>query len=76
MCMACTRRYVPPNKAEPTIEFKYDLSPISIEIQQERVPAYKFITSSCAIIGGVFTVIGLLESMIHHTSTAVMKKTI
>ena len=35
-----------------------------------------FLTSLCAIIGGVFTVIGLLENIIHHTSSALMKKQI
>ena len=63
-------------KEEPSIEFKYDLSPISIVVQQERMPLYRFVTSSCAIIGGVFTVIGLIENVIHVTSSAVMKKTI
>ena len=36
-------------REEPGIEFKYDLSPISIVVQQERTPAYKFLTSSCAV---------------------------
>ena len=40
------------------------------------MPAYRFVTSSCAIIGGVFTVIGLLESVIHSTVNAMSKKTI
>ena len=71
-----SNRYETPPKEEPTIEFKYDLSPISIVLKQESMPAYRFVTSSCAIIGGVFTVIGLLENIIHHTSSAVMKKTI
>merc|ERR1711871_925302 len=53
--------YEAPAAEAPNIEFKYDLSPISIVVQQERMPAYRFLTSSCAIIGGVFTVIGLLE---------------
>ena len=63
-------------KEEPAIEFKYDLSPISIVVQQERMPLYRFITSSCAIIGGVFTVIGLFENVIHTTTSALNKKTI
>ena len=62
--------------AEPSIDFKYDLSPISIVVQQERMPAYRFLTSSCAIIGGVFTVIGLLENIIHATTEALNKKQI
>lgn len=59
---------------EPTIDFKYDLSPISIVVQEERMPLYRFITSSCAIIGGVFTVIGLLENIIHVTQQQFSKK--
>ena len=41
-----------------SLDFKYDLSPISIVVQQSRMPAYRFVTSTCAIIGGVFTMIG------------------
>ena len=64
------------DRAEPSIDFKYDLSPISIVVQQERMPLYRFITSSCAIIGGVFTVIGLLENLIHVTGQQFTKKQI
>lgn len=65
-----------PSAEAPNIDFKYDLSPISIVVQQERMPAYRFLTSSCAIIGGVFTVIGLLENVIHATTEAINKKQI
>lgn len=60
----------------PSVDFKYDLSPISIVVHQVRTPAYRFLTSTCAIIGGVFTVIGLLESILHHAASKVMKKQI
>ena len=40
------------------------------------MPMYQFLTSTCAIVGGVFTVIGLLENIIHHTSKQLMKKKI
>ena len=62
-------------EAEPSIEFA-DLSPVSIVVQQEAKPFYRFITSACAIIGGVFTVIGLIENLIHVTSSALSKKQI
>ena len=81
-CMCCIsymrymRHMQAPKDKEPTIEFRYDLSPISIVVNQESVPFYRFITSSCAIIGGVFTVIGILENIIHHSSSAFMKKQI
>ena len=60
----------------PSLDFKYDLSPISIVVQQSRMPAYRFVTSTCAIIGGVFTMIGLFENIIHHASERMLKKQI
>ena len=63
-------------EAEPSIEFKYDLSPVSIVVTQESMSFYRFLTSICAIIGGVFTVIGLLENLIHVTGSALSKKQI
>ena len=68
--------YEVPKDEDPSIAFKYDLSPISIVVQQESMPLYRFLTSVCAVIGGVFTVIGLIENAIHVTSNAVLKKTI
>ena len=62
------------DKNMPSVDLKYDLSPISIVSQQVGVPTYRFITSTCAIIGGVFTVIGLLENVIHHTAANILKK--
>ncbi|KAI9909240.1 hypothetical protein PsorP6_014678 [Peronosclerospora sorghi] len=58
----------------PSIMFRYDLSPMSVRISEDSVPFYHFITSACAIIGGVFTVIGLIDQIIHQTSRALNKK--
>jgi len=71
-----SNKFQSPKDKEPTVEFRYDLSPISIVVTQESVPWYRFMTSTCAIIGGVFTVIGLLENVIHTTSSALNKKQI
>jgi hypothetical protein len=60
----------------PSIDFRYDLSPISIVVSEDPMPMYQFLTSTCAIVGGVFTVIGLLENIIHHTGKQLMKKKI
>ena len=60
----------------PAVDFKYDLSPISIIASQKSMPTYHFLTSTCAIIGGVFTVIGLVESVIHVTQQQLSKKQI
>ena len=45
----------------PAVDFKYDLSPISIIASQKSMPTYHFLTSTCAIIGGVFTVSELTQ---------------
>ncbi|KAF0696306.1 Aste57867_12939 [Aphanomyces stellatus] len=58
----------------PSIMFRYDLSPMSVRITEKTVPFYHFLTSACAIIGGVFTVIGLLDQIIHQTAKALNKK--
>lgn len=71
-----SNKYSAPEGTPPSIDFKYDLSPISIVVQQQRMPAYKFVTSTCAIIGGVFTVIGIIESVLHVTSERLLKKQI
>lgn len=55
-------------------KFTYDLSPMSIVVREYRTPFYKFLTSVCAIIGGVFTVIGLFDSMVYHSLRTLKKK--
>ena len=47
-----------------------------VSVEEIVTPFYQFITSACAIIGGVFTVIGLLENIIHHGAAAFTKKQI
>lgn len=58
----------------PSIMFRYDLSPMSVRITQSSVPFYHFVTNACAIIGGVFTVIGIIDQVIHQTARAMNKK--
>lgn len=35
---------------------------------------YKFLTTTCAVVGGVFTVAGILDSLLHTGLSAVKKK--
>lgn len=35
---------------------------------------YKFLTTTCAVVGGVFTVAGILDSILHTGLSAVKKK--
>merc|ERR1719174_407008 len=54
--------------------FTYDLSPMSIVVEEKTVPLYHFLTSVCAIIGGVFTVIGFGDSILYHASNRAFSK--
>ncbi|KAL3144177.1 hypothetical protein ABBQ32_003961 [Trebouxia sp. C0010 RCD-2024] len=58
----------------PGVFFFYDLSPIKVQYREEYKSFTHFITSVCAIIGGVFTVSGLIDSFIYHGQKAIKKK--
>jgi len=51
----------------PEAKFVYDLSPISVTYRTSSRQWYEYVTSLFAIIGGVFTIVGLIESTIHTT---------
>ena len=55
------------NDMVPEAKFVYDLSPISVSYRKSSRRWYEYITSLFAIIGGVFTIVGLVESTIHTT---------
>ena len=49
----------------PEARFTYDLSPMSVTVARQPKRWYAFVTSICALIGGTFTVVGLLNGMLH-----------
>merc|ERR1719491_1159116 len=53
----------------PEAKFTYDLSPIAVSYSKKYRPWYDYLTSVMAIIGGTFTVVGMLESGIHSVSS-------
>ncbi|CAH3176897.1 unnamed protein product, partial [Porites evermanni] len=57
----------------PAIWFRYDLSPITVKYVERRKPLYHFITTVCAIVGGTFTVAGIIDSII-FTASELFKK--
>ena len=56
-----------------TQKLQFDIDPMAVIVTESRVPLYRFLTSICAIIGGVFTVLGMLDGAIFH-GTALAKK--
>ncbi|KAF0691790.1 Aste57867_17061 [Aphanomyces stellatus] len=62
------------HKGLPRVSFAYDFSPIKFRIEQTQKGLFPFFTSICAIIGGVFTVMGLVDSAMHQLTTKTIKK--
>jgi len=58
----------------PAAKFDYDLSPISVSYRTSSRQWYEYVTSLFAIIGGVFTMVGLIESTIHATVTKAKRR--
>lgn len=58
----------------PEARFTYDISPMAVKLTETRKPLYHFITNVCAIIGGLFTVLGLLDSIVYHGMNSLKKK--
>ncbi|XP_042494939.1 endoplasmic reticulum-Golgi intermediate compartment protein 3-like isoform X3 [Macadamia integrifolia] len=58
----------------PGVFFFYDLSPIKVTFREEHVSFLHFLTNVCAIVGGVFTVSGIVDSFIYHGQKAIKKK--
>jgi thiol-disulfide isomerase/thioredoxin len=58
----------------PMAVFTYDVSPLVIRETVVRVPLYQFITSLCAIIGGIVTLLGGLQTWIYLTMTSFERK--
>ncbi|PAV70537.1 hypothetical protein WR25_08433 [Diploscapter pachys] len=57
----------------PAIWFKYELQPITVKITETRQPFYLFITWICAVVGGTFTVAGIIDSTF-FTLSEMLKK--
>lgn len=58
----------------PGIFFQYELSPLMVKYSEKERSFGHFITNLCAIIGGVYTVAGLLDSFLYHSIRLIQKK--
>ncbi|GAV60656.1 Thioredoxin domain-containing protein/COPIIcoated_ERV domain-containing protein/ERGIC_N domain-containing protein [Cephalotus follicularis] len=57
----------------PVAKFHFELSPMQVLITENPKSFSHFITNVCAIIGGVFTVAGILDSILHNTIKFIKK---
>lgn len=49
-------------------KFTYRMSPIQIVVSEKPKPIYHFLTAVCAVVGGVFTVAGIIDGMVHSVN--------
>lgn len=58
----------------PGVFFYYDISPVKVTYTEEHVPFLHFMTHICAIIGGIFSVAGIVDAFIYHGQRKMKKK--
>ena len=61
----------PMQRLVPNAIFTYDISPYRVVHREEAESLGNFLTQLCAIVGGVFTVFGLIDSILYHGVKAV-----
>ena len=58
----------------PMTFFKYDLSPITVEYKLTKKSFLTFMINVFAILGGVFTVAGIIDAIIHKSVLLLLRK--
>ena len=58
----------------PGVYFVYEFSPLRSVIHETHLPLFELCTSLCAILGGVFTVMGMVDSVLYSMSKEVERK--
>ncbi|KDD75200.1 hypothetical protein H632_c814p2, partial [Helicosporidium sp. ATCC 50920] len=53
-------------EAHSSAKFSYSPSPIQIIVHEERRPLYAFFVAMCAVLGGVLTLAGIVDGLVHH----------
>lgn len=55
---------------QPGIWFRFDFSPIMVRQVETRTGFLSFLTSACGIVGGVWAVAGVLDTLMHRCTSA------
>ncbi|XP_066148708.1 endoplasmic reticulum-Golgi intermediate compartment protein 3 [Euwallacea fornicatus] len=58
----------------PGVFFQYELSPLMVKYTEQERSLGHFLTNICAIIGGVYTVAGLVDTFLYHSIKIIQKK--
>ena len=57
----------------PAAFFRYQLSPITVKFSRERTSFLHFLTYVCAIVGGVYSVAGVVNRMVYKAVVGIQK---
>ena len=58
----------------PAVYFRYDMSPITVQYKLYKENFLHFLIQLCAIVGGIFTVTGIIDGLIHTSVAHLLKK--
>lgn len=58
----------------PGVFFVYGLSPFMVRVTEQSMSFLQFLTGVCAIVGGVFTVAGIVDSCLHASGVGGRKR--
>jgi len=58
----------------PTIFFRFEFSPVTVKYWQYKENFLHFLIQICAIIGGIFSVTGIIDALVHKSVVAIMRK--
>jgi len=53
---------------------RFDMSPVTVKYWQYKENLLHFLIQICAIIGGIFSVTGIIDALIHKSIAAILRK--
>ncbi|CAD7936898.1 unnamed protein product [Amoebophrya sp. A120] len=62
------------NTHAPGIYIRYGIAPVAVKFVEHRIAFFTFFVQTLAILGGLFTVAGLVESVLHTGLQSVQRK--
>lgn len=62
------------NQQMPSLYFRYDFSPVTVEYKEARESLSQFLIHICAVIGGIFTMAGMFDAILHKGIVHIARK--
>lgn len=62
------------NQQMPSLYIRYDFSPVRVRYKETSESLSHFLVQVCAVVGGLFTVAGVLDALLHRSIVHLAKK--